>query len=148
MVIGQCVVVWCVVSLSCGLSGPATWQTLKQKLTTWQIFKLLNLTWQTIKGSHAFPFLLAVIEICHCTVWKTIEEMALRIRQPFRGLFNFSLSFTFILNSQSFNPPEYLLVFNIRYWLVLVPFFNWDCLPRRASDWKMYFLVLVTKFYH
>ena len=45
-----------------------------------------------------------------CTVWKTIEEMALRIRQPSRGLFNLSLSFTLILNSQSFNSPEYLLV--------------------------------------
>ena len=30
---------------------------------------------------------------------KTIEELALKICQLFRGLFNFSLSFTFILNS-------------------------------------------------
>ena len=35
----------------------------------------------------------------HCTVWKTSEEITLRICQPFRGLFNLSLSFTFILNS-------------------------------------------------
>jgi hypothetical protein len=33
-------------------------------------------------------------------VWeKTIEKMALRLCQPFRGLFNFSLSFTIIVNS-------------------------------------------------
>ena len=38
------------------------------------------------------------IGLHHCTVWKTIEEMALRIRQLFRGLINFSLSFTFILS--------------------------------------------------
>ena len=37
-------------------------------------------------------------DFLQCTVWKTIEEIALRVCQPFRGLFNFSLSFTFILN--------------------------------------------------
>ena len=36
--------------------------------------------------------------------------MELRICQPFRGLLNFSLSFSFILNSYFFNPPEFLLV--------------------------------------
>ena len=35
----------------------------------------------------------------HCTVSKTIEEIELRILQPFRGLSNFSLSFNLILNS-------------------------------------------------
>ena len=58
---------------------------------------LFDLCWSLIT-------LVFLVNICwswflHCTVRKTIEEMALRIRQPFRGLFNFSLSFTFILNS-------------------------------------------------
>ena len=35
----------------------------------------------------------------HCTVWKTIVEIELRICQPFRGLFNFSLSSTFLPNN-------------------------------------------------
>ena len=39
------------------------------------------------------------LEASHCTLSKTIEKMALRICQPFMGLFNFPLSFTFILNS-------------------------------------------------
>ena len=47
---------------------------------------------------------------CTAMCEKTIEEMALRICQPFRGLFNLSLSFTFIFNILSFNPPEYFLV--------------------------------------
>ena len=37
---------------------------------------------------------------------KTMKEVAFRICHPFVGLFNFSLSFTFIFNSKSFKPPK------------------------------------------
>ena len=43
-------------------------------------------------------------ELAQGTVWKTIEEMTLRIFQPFRGLFNFPLFSTFIIDNESFNP--------------------------------------------
>ena len=55
-------------------------------LTHQQLTAILDHLWAKIANSGTI------------TVWKTIEETELKVCQPFRGLFNFSLYFTFILN--------------------------------------------------
>ena len=71
-----------------------------------KIFTMLSV-W--LKGPGMFFFVLS-IKPGNALREKPIKKLVLQICHAYIRLFNFSWSFTFIFNSKSLNPSEYILV--------------------------------------
>ena len=124
-----------------------SWSQLIIADHSWPKLITANHSWSQLISADEFLWLNHISRYLNALCEKPLNKWHLEFASPSGDYSNcLCLSLPFLIVNLLFLQNTFWS-YNILVSFITI-FLYWDCLPRQASDWNVYFLILVTKFNH